>query len=115
MILVDQPAEHVPPVDAPGADRHQILGAVQRLDFELHRFASGGQHEEGADAVAFDPIVAGGPNAAVPHHHPGERPIGPNETVIVDAGATVDGYRSDCTRTFATGELSDELGQAYDL
>jgi len=72
-------------------------------------------HEEGADAVGFDPIVAGGPNAAVPHHHPGERPIGPNETVIVDAGATVDGYRSDCTRTFATGELPDELAQAYDL
>jgi Xaa-Pro aminopeptidase len=72
-------------------------------------------HEEGADAVGFDPIVAGGPNAAVPHHHPGERLIGPNETVIVDAGATVDGYRSDCTRTFATGELPDELTQAYDL
>ena len=72
-------------------------------------------YEEGADAVAFDPIVAGGPNAAVPHHHPGERPIGSNETVIVDAGATVDGDRSDCTRTFATGELPDELAQAYDL
>jgi len=71
--------------------------------------------EEGADAVGFDPIVAGGPSAAVPHHHPGERPIGPNETVIVDAGATVDGYRSDCTRTFATGELPDGLAEAYDL
>jgi Xaa-Pro aminopeptidase len=72
-------------------------------------------HEEGADAVGFDPIVAGGPNAAVPHHHPGERPIGANETVIVDAGATVDGYRSDCTRTFSTGGLPDALEQAYDL
>jgi Xaa-Pro aminopeptidase len=72
-------------------------------------------HEEGADAVGFDPIVAGGPNAAVPHHHPGERAIRPNETVIVDAGATVDSYRSDCTRTFATGELPDELALAYDL
>jgi Xaa-Pro aminopeptidase len=72
-------------------------------------------HEEGADAAGFDPIVAAGPNAAVPHHHPGERPIGKNETVIVDAGATVGGYRSDCTRTFATGDLPDELVQAYDL
>jgi len=72
-------------------------------------------HEEGADAVGFDPIVASGPNAALPHHHPGERPIGLSETVIVDAGATVGGYRSDCTRTFATGELPDDLAQAYDL
>ena len=72
-------------------------------------------HEEGADALGFDPIVASGPNAAEPHHHPGERPIGPNEAVIVDAGAIVDGYRSDCTRTFATGTLPDELVQAYDL
>jgi Xaa-Pro aminopeptidase len=72
-------------------------------------------HEEGADAVGFDPIVAGGPSAALPHHHPGERPIGPNETVIVDAGATVDGYRSDCTRTFATGDLPAQLEEAYGL
>ena len=32
------------------------------------------------------------------------------ETVVVDAGAVVDGYASDCTRTFATGPLPDELG-----
>jgi Xaa-Pro aminopeptidase len=39
--------------------------------------------------------------------------IGPGETVIVDAGARVDGYCSDCTRTFATGPLPDELRHAY--
>jgi Xaa-Pro aminopeptidase len=70
-------------------------------------------HEEGADGLAFDVTVASGPNAALPHHHPGDREIGPGETVIVDAGARVDGYCSDCTRTFATGPLPDELRRAY--
>jgi Xaa-Pro aminopeptidase len=70
-------------------------------------------HEEGADGVAFDVTVASGPNAALPHHHTGERAIGMGETVVVDAGARVDGYCSDCTRTFATGPLSEDLRRAY--
>jgi len=71
--------------------------------------------EEGAEALAFPAIVAAGPNAALPHHHPGGRRIGPGETVIVDAGAQVGGYCSDCTRTFATGPLPDRLRRAYAL
>jgi Xaa-Pro aminopeptidase len=71
--------------------------------------------EEGADTVAFDPIVGAGPNAAIPHHHPGDRAIGRNETVVVDSGAVLDGYYSDCTRTFATGELPGDLAEAYEL
>ena len=70
-------------------------------------------HEEGADEVSFPPIVGSGPNAALPHHHPGDRELGAGETVIVDLGAKVDGYCSDCTRTFATGELPDDLREAY--
>jgi Xaa-Pro aminopeptidase len=72
-------------------------------------------HEEGADRLAFPVIVASGPNAALPHHHPGDRRVARGETVIVDAGAAVDGYCSDCTRTFETGELPDELREAYAL
>ena len=67
----------------------------------------------GGEAVSFDPIVASGPNAALPHHHPGTRVIGVGETVVVDAGCVVDGYCSDCTRTFATGPLPMELQRAY--
>jgi Xaa-Pro aminopeptidase len=70
-------------------------------------------HEEGADDVSFDPIVGSGPNGALPHHHPGDRRIERDELVVVDAGAKLDGYYSDCTRTFVTGELSEELRQAY--
>ncbi|HYY33576.1 MAG TPA: Xaa-Pro peptidase family protein [Gaiellaceae bacterium] len=70
-------------------------------------------HDEGAHGIAFDVTVASGPNAALPHHHTGDRMIGTGETVVVDAGAKVDGYCSDCTRTFATGPLPDELRRAY--
>ncbi|MEO8290105.1 MAG: Xaa-Pro peptidase family protein [Gaiellaceae bacterium] len=70
-------------------------------------------HAEGADSVSFDPIVASGPNAAHPHHHPGARRIEAGETVVVDLGAMVDGYCSDCTRTFASGPLPDDLQSAY--
>jgi Xaa-Pro aminopeptidase len=72
-------------------------------------------HEAGADELAFPVIVASGPNAAVPHHHPGGRRIEDGETVIVDAGAKVDGFCSDCTRTFATGDLPADLEAAYAL
>jgi len=72
-------------------------------------------HEEGGDDVSFAPIVGSGPNAALPHHHPGERELDAGETVVVDLGARVDGYCSDCTRTFATGELPEELREAYEV
>jgi Xaa-Pro aminopeptidase len=73
------------------------------------------QHELGADAVSFSTVVASGPNAARPHHAPGEKRVEAGETVIVDAGCIVDGYCSDCTRTFALGDLDDELRRAYDV
>jgi Xaa-Pro aminopeptidase len=70
-------------------------------------------HEHGAHAPAFETIVASGPNAAKPHARPTDRTIEAGETVVIDAGAMVDGYNADCTRTFATGPLPDELIDAY--
>jgi Xaa-Pro aminopeptidase len=70
-------------------------------------------HELGASAPAFETIVAAGPNSARPHSRPTDRVIGLGETVVVDAGALVDGYASDCTRTFATGLLPEQLREAY--
>ena len=72
-------------------------------------------HELGAEEEAFDTIVAAGANGARPHADSGERVIERGTTVVVDAGAVLDGYCSDCTRTFATGELPDELQRAYDV
>ena len=70
-------------------------------------------HGLGAQAPAFETIVASGPNAAKPHARPTDRVVEAGETVVVDAGALVDGYCADCTRTFATGPLPDDLRNAY--
>ena len=70
-------------------------------------------HEEGADRVAFDSIVASGPNSARPHGRATDRQIGRGETVIIDTGCTIRGYASDYTRTFATGPLDEDLRDEY--
>lgn len=72
-------------------------------------------HEVGADGLAFAAIVAAGPNGARPHHHPGGDAIPEGTLVTVDIGCTVDGYCSDCTRTFAVGEIPEELRDVYGL
>jgi Xaa-Pro aminopeptidase len=70
-------------------------------------------HDEGADAVWPELIVASGPNAAKPHARASDREIGRGETVVIDAGCAIDGYTSDYTRTYATGPLPEELREAY--
>jgi len=65
----------------------------------------------GAEDRAFETIVASGENSAKPHARPSERVLRPGDPVVVDFGATYDGYRSDMTRTFClggapTGELA---------
>jgi Xaa-Pro aminopeptidase len=69
----------------------------------------------GADGVAFDPIVAFGEHAAEPHHSPCARPLEEGDLVKVDAGARVDGYHADMTRTLAFGEPRGELRHLYDV
>jgi Xaa-Pro aminopeptidase len=70
--------------------------------------------EEGAE-VAFESIVASGPNAARPHGRAGEREIRAGETVVIDTGCTVDGYSSDYTRTFVTGPVDGVVKEAYEV
>jgi Xaa-Pro aminopeptidase len=71
--------------------------------------------ELGSDGLAFETIVAAGPNGANPHADPGERRVQPGDAIVIDAGASVGGYNADCTRTFAAGELTGELRRAYDV
>jgi Xaa-Pro aminopeptidase len=86
-----------------------------RTEAELAWWIERTIRELGAEAISFPPIVGSGPNGALPHHHPGGRVIGAGETVVVDAGAVVDGYCSDCTRTFATGDVPPALERAYSV
>lgn len=77
------------------------------LDYEMRR--------RGADDVAFETIVASGPNAALPHATPSDRRVEPGELVVVDFGAEVDGYRSDMTRTLCVGPpASSEMAELLD-
>ena len=69
----------------------------------------------GAEGSSFPAIVAAGPNGALPHANPGERVVERGQLVVVDAGCVVDGYCSDCTRTYSTGDLPDELAAIYEL
>jgi Xaa-Pro aminopeptidase len=69
----------------------------------------------GADGVAFPSIVAAGPNGAVPHHAPTDRPLARGELLTVDCGAVVDGYHADCTRTIALGDPPDELAAVHEV
>jgi Xaa-Pro aminopeptidase/Xaa-Pro dipeptidase len=70
-------------------------------------------HEEGADSLAFESIVASGPNAARPHARATKREIRAGETVVIDTGCTVDAYSSDYTRTFVTGPVDGVVKEAY--
>jgi Xaa-Pro aminopeptidase len=72
-------------------------------------------HELGGHGEAFPTTVASGPNGATPHAGTSDRVVEKGETVVVDGGAVLQGYASDCTRTFATGALPDELRRAYDV
>jgi Xaa-Pro aminopeptidase len=72
-------------------------------------------HELGADEPAFAIDIAAGPTAASPHAVPGDRLVEEGDLVLVDAGARLDHYCSDCTRTFAVGEVSDSLREIYDV
>ena len=88
---------------------------VGRTESELAWWLEQAWHEADADGPAFDGIVAFGENGARPHAKLRDEPIPEGTLVVVDAGCAVDGYRSDCTRTFFTGEPTGRLRELYDL
>jgi Xaa-Pro aminopeptidase len=70
----------------------------------------------GAESASFPSIVAAGAHGALPHAEPRDEPIAPDVLVTIDWGALHEGYCSDCTRTYATGEgLSGQAREIYAL
>lgn len=63
--------------------------------------------EFGADDIAFESIVAAGPNSAIPHHEPTDREIQLGDFLKIDFGAKLDGYHADCTRTAVMGKPAE--------
>jgi Xaa-Pro dipeptidase len=66
------------------------------------------KHGSGPE-LPFSPIVSSGPNSANPHASPSDRKLQPGDLLVMDWGATADGYISDLTRTFAVGEVEPEF------
>jgi len=76
------------------------------LEFAMRR--------RGATKTSFDPIVAAGPNGALPHARPSSRPIEPGELVVIDFGCIVDGYCSDMTRTVSVGDPGPDATRVWE-
>ena len=86
----------------PGRREIDIARRIKKISLSL-----------GIDAMAFPPIVASGPNAAVPHHEPGARTLESGDVLILDFGATFNGYCADMTRTIFIGKPHPRMRKIY--
>jgi Xaa-Pro aminopeptidase len=87
------------------------LGMTEKeVAWEIEKF----MREHDSQSVPFEPIVAAGPNSALPHARPSLRPIKAGEPVVIDIGARVSGYASDLTRTICLGKPDDTFKKVYD-
>ncbi len=89
-----------------------LVGRTERdlavaLEFDMRR--------RGAERPSFEPIVAAGPHGALPHARPREVEVRGGDLVVIDWGAELDGYCSDCTRTFAAGAADGHATEIYQL
>ncbi len=89
---------------SPGMTEKELAWALEK-----------GLREGGAESVAFTPIVASGPNAALPHAIPSERRIMPGEPVLFDWGARLNGYCSDISRTVVLGASDDTFRSVFQV
>ncbi len=90
-------------------------GLVGRSERDLAIELEFGMRRQGAEAVSFEPIVAAGPHGALPHASPREVKVRRGELVVIDWGAQLEGYCSDCTRTVAAGVPSEHGAEIYQL
>ncbi len=71
--------------------------------------------QKGAQRMSFEPIVASGPQSALPHARPTSRVLQAGELLLLDFGCVVDGYASDMTRTVALGEVGAQEREVYEI
>lgn len=90
-------------------------GLAGRTERELATALERAMVDQGAQRASFESIVAAGPHGARPHATPRDVEVGARELVVIDWGAEVDGYCSDCTRTVASGEPDSETRAIYEL
>ena len=102
--ITDQALEAVVPAIEVGATEREVAWELERA-----------MRERGADSVAFEIIVAAGPNGALPHHSPGDTVIANGQPVVIDMGARYHGYCADLTRTILLGEPDERFRRVYGM
>lgn len=102
--LADEAFQHFCQIVRPGMSEKEAA-------WEIETF----MRTHGADKVAFDLIVASGPNGALPHARASERIIKEGEPIVVDIGCVVNGYCSDLTRTVILGKADDRFREIYSI
>lgn len=102
--LTDEALTFVMDLIRPGMTEAQVGWALEKF-----------YRERGAQNWSAGPIVASGPNSALPHARPTSRVIGVGEPIIVDMGCVLDGYFSDLTRTFVLSHADSRFEEIYSL
>ncbi len=98
---IDRVHERIPDLLRPG-----------RAEAEVGRDIADAILDEGHESVNFV-IVGSGPNGASPHHETGPRRLERGDPVVIDIGGTLDGYCSDCTRTYVVGAAPGGFDAAH--
>jgi Xaa-Pro aminopeptidase len=102
--LTDEAFAHLLEVIEPGMTEREVAWEIEAY-----------MRSHGASKVAFDLIVAAGPNGALPHARPGDQAIQRGVPVVVDIGNVLDDYCSDMTRTFCLGEPSPRYLEVWNV
>ncbi len=102
--LADAALNEVTPNLAAGLSEREVAWRLERY-----------LRENGSEVLPFEIIVASGPNAALPHTRPSDRPVAADEPVVIDLGARVEGYCSDMTRTLCLGSGDSTFHRIYDI
>ncbi len=102
--ITDETFAHICAWIQPGVSEKEIQWEIQRF-----------MMEQGADGLAFETIVASGPNGTMPHAHASQRRIQRGELITIDMGARYKGYCADMTRTICLGEPAEaRMREVYD-
>lgn len=99
--ITDRTFAEILPLVKVGITEKEIANAIRNKYFEY------------GDGEGFDTIIAAGPNSALPHARPGDRPIRNGDFVVIDTGALFQGYCADMTRTVLMGEPTDKHKEIY--
>jgi Xaa-Pro aminopeptidase len=102
--IADQAFEEIIRLDIEGMTELALAAALEEA-----------MKDKGAEKIAFETLVAAGPNGSLPHHRAGKRRIEHGDVVILDYGCKIQGYCSDITRTIVCKKATEEIQTVYEI